>query len=783
MPLAPPLDFSGRANAGYGAHTKASFGSLILIAVLLSGCGRSAEQYIARGNELFSSGKYEDAIINYRNAIKKDAKSGEGYYRLGLALMRTNKTGDGYQSLRRAVELSPSNIPAKVELANLSLGAYVQSPSHPAALYKQATSLADDLIASNPNSVDGLRLKGAIALIDNHPGDAVTLYQRALKASPGLPDLETALASALLRDNQPEESERVAKDAIAHHPEFGAAYDLLYQQYVFAKRWDDAESLLKLRIAKNPKDASAQVRLAAFYNGRQKPAEAEKVIDSLVAHNETYPGADLLAGDFHTVTRSYDKALTDYQRGLSRDKTRENLYQLRAAAILAVLGRRDEGLKAIDAVLAKNPKDLNARSLKISTLLEQRGADNLSAAAALTTDLAKEAPGNVRIQLLTGQAALAKGEVDAAQARFQQAAKLEPQSITPHLALARVFMLRKNYSLMLEQANAALAINNRDQNARLYRVMALTGSGSFATAKIEAEQLSRDTSHARQVEMQLGIIALGQKKYAEAEQYFEKLHKENDQDVSPLTGLISTLMAENNSSRALSILQEQEKRAPDSVATQALMASTAQAAGKLDLALAELQKIASENPKSAEVQVRIGELQRRRGNFPAAIAAYQRARDLDPKSKGIDAAVASAQDEMGDRAGAIASYRKALAEMPGNPLVLNNLAYLLAETGGDLSEANRLASDGVRKVPNNASLQDTLAWIEVKQGNTAAAVKIFSSLTRKYPDNPLFRYHYATALLRSGNKPEAKQELEAALAKKPPQPVEKDIRALLVQTN
>ena len=49
-------------------------------------------QYITRGNQLFASGKYEDAVLNYRNAIKKDPKSGEAFYRLALALFRTNKS-------------------------------------------------------------------------------------------------------------------------------------------------------------------------------------------------------------------------------------------------------------------------------------------------------------------------------------------------------------------------------------------------------------------------------------------------------------------------------------------------------------------------------------------------------------------------------------------------------------------------------------------------------------------------------------------------------------------
>jgi len=90
-------------------------------------------------------------------------------------------------------------------------------------------------------------------------------------------------------------------------------------------------------------------------------------------------------------------------------------------------------------------------------------------------------------------------------------------------------------------------------------------------------------------------------------------------------------------------------------------------------------------------------------------------------------------------------------------------------------------SEGLRKAPENPSLKDTLGWVELQQGNTAAALPLFSSLARKQPDNVTFLYHYAVALFRSGDRDGAKRELETALAKQPPAPIEKDIRDLLAQ--
>ena len=762
-------------------RTRLGATALLFSLAFASGCGKSASQYLERGNKLFADGKYEDASLNYRNAIKKDSNNGEAHYRLALALLKQRKAGEAFQELNRAVDLSPKNTQAKVDLAGLCLAAYAQDPRRPPALYNRATALTDQLLAANANSVDGLRLKGTIAVLDKRLADAIASFRRALPLSSGSPEIQTALAETLLRDNQPAEGERELKDAIARHAQFGPAYDLLYGQYLLGKRFPEAEALLKQRIEKNPKDPTPVVQLAGFYFGRKDPDQAEKTVTSLLEHRDRFPQADLLVGDFHTLTRAWDKALVDYQRGLSRDKAREVAYRERSAAVLATLGRRDEALKTVEAVLAKDPKDQTARALKVSLLIEMGGAQNIKNAALQATDLAKEEPGNARVQLLAGQAAFSNGELDTAVTRFQQAARVDGRSTAPHLALARINLLRKNYPAMLQQADAALAINRSDESARQLRITALTLTGSYGQAKNEAEQLAKDSAHPQQAQMQLGIIALAQKRYGDAESYFQKLYRESGNDLHPLAGLVSTYLAQSLPDRALQVLQAEQKRSPDSLGTEALIVSTAEASGKLDLALSELQNIAAKAPNSAEVQIRLADLQKKQGNPAAALEALQRARKLDPNRRGLDVAVASVQEELGERSEAIASYRKALAESPDNPVVLNNLAYLLAETGGDLDEALRLASTGARKAPGNPNLQDTLAWVQLKRGNAPAALPIFTSIIQKNPNDATFRFHYATALLRSGDRTEARQQLETALTKRPAKPLEQEIRMLLAR--
>ena len=763
------------------AGLRAWLATLLLAVVCLLGCGKTARQYLDRGNQLLAAGKIDDAILNYRNAAKKSPELSEAHYRLGLALLRQGDGSDAYEELSRAVALDPKNNRAKIDFANLCLAAYIRDPRRPAVLYKQAQTLADQLTAQGGNPAEGHRLKGTIALIDNHPGMAIDSFREALRLAPDNADAAVGLAQALFRDNQPEEAERTARQTVERHPQFAAAYETLFAYYGAAQSWDKAEELLKLWVAKNPKESGPMLRLAAFYYGRKRPDEAEKILKSIVDRRADFPQADLLVGDFHALARNPEKALEDYRRGESRDHERQQAYQERVASMLSTLGRHDEALKAAEAMIAKDPKNLFARTLKVQLLDQAGGAQNLNTAGALAGDLAKEAPANSRVQMLAGQTFLMKGDREQAFTYFQQAAKADPRSTAAQLALARVELMRKNYPAVLQRADAALTIRPNDPSARLFRVIGLTGTRSYAQAKTEADQLATDTKDAPQVEMQLGIIALGQGRYSQAEGYFRKLYKEGSADLQPLAGLVNTLEAEHLPDRAMELMQTEAQKAPDSAAKAALLVATEEAAGKTDQALAGLQKMAAQHPTSADIQVQIAQLQLKHGHLEEGLQSLLRAQQLAPNGKGLDFAIGNVQDQLGRKTEAIAEYRKAIAKTPDDPLLLNNLAFLVADTGGNLAEAQQMVSTAIRKAPKLPQLQDTLAWVQLKQHNEAAALQILAALTKEHPEDAMYRYHYAVALINSGNRSAGKLQAETALSKKPSTEVAVALRNLLTQ--
>ena len=126
---------------------------------------------------------------------------------------------------------------------------------------------------------------------------------------------------------------------------------------------------------------------------------------------------------------------------------------------------------------------------------------------------------------------------------------------------------------------------------------------------------------------------------------------------------------------------------------------------------------------------------------------------------------ASSTENLADalaRAGPLPSpaLHQAMAKAhPDDAPALNNVAFFLADTGGDLDEALRLVRNALAKMPGQPSFSDTIGYIYLKKGMLDSALQSFSTLARKYPTSASFRYHFARALLQKGDKAVARKEL------------------------
>ena len=199
--------------------------------LLLTGC-RSANSYLNKGNAAFARGQFEEASLDYRKAVQKDAGFGEAYFREGLTELKQNKAAEALQDLEQAVRLMPANREAKTELTNLMLGAYIGDPKRPKFLYDLLVKYSGEWLTKDPNSLQGLRIHG----ISRHVRAAAGRSRQ--RVPPGSPTRiratrRSSMASwtRLFRANQPAEAEKVGLDYLRTNSSASDVYDALFRMY------------------------------------------------------------------------------------------------------------------------------------------------------------------------------------------------------------------------------------------------------------------------------------------------------------------------------------------------------------------------------------------------------------------------------------------------------------------------------------------------------------------------------------------------------------------------
>ena len=108
-------------------------------------------------------------------------------------------------------------------------------------------------------------------------------------------------------------------------------------------------------------------------------------------------------------------------------------------------------------------------------------------------------------------------------------------------------------------------------------------------------------------------------------------------------------------------------------------------------------------------------------------------------------------------------YQKALKINPKFAPAANNLAYLYAETGGNIDEALTLAQAAKEQFPDDPNISDTLGWVYYKKNIFGRAIVYLREANEKVTDNPTIHYHLGMAYFKNGDKENAKKELRKAL--------------------
>ncbi len=220
----------------------------IAIAMTAAACSKDPQkakvEYFESGNRYFDQKKYQEAVVEYRNAIQQDPKYGEARYKLAETYAKLDDARNAYREYIRAADLMPSNAEAQLRAGTLLLlaGQYEDArtradkvlapqPKHIEAQVLRANALAglknmeaaieeiNEAIALDPNKATTYANLGALEQVRGRAAEAEAAFKKAIEADPKSVIALLAYSNFLIATDRGQEAEASIKQALDHRAE------------------------------------------------------------------------------------------------------------------------------------------------------------------------------------------------------------------------------------------------------------------------------------------------------------------------------------------------------------------------------------------------------------------------------------------------------------------------------------------------------------------------------------------------------------------------------------
>lgn len=230
-----------------------------------------------------------------------------------------------------------------------------------------------------------------------------------------------------------------------------------------------------------------------------------------------------------------------------------------------------------------------------------------------------------------------------------------------------------------------------------------------------------------------------QERYDEAIEQFNLALQENPRMAPAYVNMSTALSAKQDWAGAERLLKKSLDIQPASALTHAKLAHVQIEQGLLDQAEKTLEKALSIDPLSLETKRSLGRLELRKGNIDSAVETFRGMLEIDAKSVEAHADLGLALMQKGDLSEAVRELEEALRLRPGNILIANNLAWILATGPDSLRDGPRsvqLAKDVCNKSNGKVvEFLDTLAASYAAAGDFTKAVETMTKVESLLKEN------------------------------------------------
>ena len=657
----------------------------------------------------------KDAQTTLGVVLKAAPNEPSANYLAALASYQEGNYADAQSHIQRTLAAS-KNFPPAILLAGATDYGLKQ--------YETANSYLSQYVYLVPQNLQARKLLASVQIMLGHSSDAVKTLSTAVSQTSNDVQLLGIIGVASAQNGDLTAASRYLGEAVAQQPDNAALRTQLGVTKVALGDTDAGIDELEKAAQEDPDALRPEVALFAAY---MRGKEYDKALEIGEHLQKKYPDKPIgfdFAGAAYMAKEQRDPANTALLK--ARELRPGDPFASRALANLAIQdGKTDAAVQYTQEILKANPKDMQAY-----------------------------------IDIAAMQAK--QGHVDQMQATLGDAIKQDPDNIAPRLALARYMLLTGKYREALDFVNPALVKNPND--AALLEVV---GRAQMGLKNVDAA-----TSAFRTLVEAKPDAAPSHRYLAEAyaatgemSQAFDEASKAVQLDPhDSLAKIMLTRMdvAKQDYAAADKLTHELAEDLPKEPNVAQLQGDVAMAQGHVQDAIAAFQRgiLLTDN---TFFRTRLAEAQMQAGHPDDAEKTLLPWIEAHPDDATARLALGDIYLAANRGADAKAQYTAILQKNPNDAVAENNLAWILFQEG-QTDDALKHAHRAVELAPDSAQVLVTLGVVLLKNGKSSEALDTVKKAANATPNpGPDVRFHLAQALVATGAKDDARENLKALL--------------------
>ena len=510
-----------------------------------------------------------------------------------------------------------------------------------------------------------------------------------------------------------------------------------------------AVDALRLALATDDGHPLLLTRLGEEYARLGDLDKAERELRRAVERSPAYYPAHVLLGRVLLEAGRFTRARLHLRRAVAL-KPREPEAYLVLAQLHLEAGAPEEAVKVVEALALALPGEASGYR-RLGLALAERG--DTARAERLLTEARRRDPGDVEVL-----GALAKLYEDTdrpaeAEETLASALQRDPDSHEVLLAAGRAALKAGSVVRARAYFDRLLSLSTEPELAVRVAFSYLAAREPGAAAEV-LESARRAGADEPRLAYYAGLVHERMRRFPEAAAAFAGVPTGHAVFPDARLRRARSLSLAGEHPRALTLLRSALQDAPEDAEVRTQYARALERGGAPARAEAVLREGLAASPTPALYDALAATLHRQ-GRGAEAVAMLRELVARAPRNEDLLYVLGAAHERQGDMDGAMARMRAVLEVDPDHAPALNFLAYLLAQAGRDLDEAERKVRRALELRPNTGAFLDSLGWVYFRRGEYLRAVEALERAASLSPDEPVILEHLGDAYQRASRVEEA----------------------------